>query len=517
MKNNKIAWQWDIPRPPGCLNVGLILKNAALAYPGKEVIDATNGIRRTYKELDERVNRIASGFLERGYKPGDFIALLAGWRIETIEVCFACARTGTIFIPLSYRLSPAEIENLLRFTGAKAIIFEKKFQTMVAAMEVKLDRYVIGESADGSISYTELLKHEPAVPEIEIRDETPLCIGFTSGTTGRPKAYVRTHYSNFINHLGYALSFDLTYQDVGLTAVPPLTGLSWCLGLMLARGVPVVTDFGPETVLKAIEKYKVTIFFGVPAMFKALLDVPSFDRYDLSSLRAVVSVGAPLPISTLEKIWEKMTPNVYEQSGLQEMGFLCAIKPEMKKQKPYSVGPPVPYQDVRIVDKEGRDVPVGEIGEIITRNPDCAGEYYMDEEKTKESFRNGWFYTGDLGKFDEDGYLYIVGRLKDMIITGGYNVYAPDVENVLMSHPKIADCAVIGLPDEKWGEKVVAVAKLKPGESCPEEELINFCKNAMAGYKVPKSVFFVENIPRTASGKVMKFQLIKNFREQKLR
>jgi acyl-CoA synthetase (AMP-forming)/AMP-acid ligase II len=415
-----------------------------------------------------------------------------------------------IAIPLSYRLSPEEIKNVLRYSGAKALIFDSAFKTTADRIDLDIDKYIIGSNGDGCTEYERLLEFGAADPDIEIKDDTLATLGFTSGTTGIPKSYLRTHYANFLNHICYTISFDMTSNDISLNAVPPLTGLSWDAGIMLAKGTVINIDFDPALILKAIEKYRVTIMYGVPAMFSFMMAVPDFDRYDLSSLRAVASVGSVLPQPTLEKIWEKITPNVYDHIGLQETGFLAVSKPDMKRKKPAAVGPPTCFHELRIVDEKGREKPAGEVGELIFRYPDGAGEYWRNPEKTQESLKGGWFHSGDLAKIDEDGHLYVVGRVKDMIVTGGYNVFAIDVENVLMTHPEVADCAVIGLPDETWGEKVAAVIKLAPGKTASEDEFISFCKQKMAGYKAPKSVFF-DDIPRTPTGKAIKFELVNKY------
>jgi len=501
---------WSVPRPPGFLNVGLILKNAAISYPGKTIINANTGEERTYRDIDRRANSVAQGLLARG-KPGDFVGVLTRLSIiESIETYFAIVRAGMTTIPLSYRLSPKEIKNVLQYADARALIFDEAFSPIVEQIDLDIDKYVIGTGTGKVARYDELLGHDPVEPAVEIRDDTLAALGFTSGTTGVPKSYLRTHYADFLNHICYVISFDMTYQDVSLISVPPLTGLSWDAGIMLARGTVINVDFTPEAVLEAIEKYRATIMYGVPAMYSLMMASPQFGRYDLSSLRAVASVGSVLPQPTLEKIWEKITPNVYDHIGLQETGFLAVSKPDMKRSKPTAVGPPTCFHELKIIDEQGRERNRGEVGELVFKYPDGAGEYWRDPVKTGEVLRDGWFHSGDLAKIDEDGHLYVVGRVKDMIVTGGYNVFAIDLENVLMTHPKVADCAVIGLPDDTWGEKVTAVVRLNEGETATEQEIIDFCKERMAGYKSPKAVFFGE-VPRTPTGKAIKFLLVEKY------
>ncbi len=508
----KNLYCWEVPRPLGYLNCGLILKNAALSYPEKLIIDANKGISRSYKEVDLRANRVANGLFTRG-KPGGCVATLVRvGSIESMEAYFAIGRAGMTNVPLSFMLAPKEIENILKYAEAKAIIFDEMFKPMVDQLNLQIDKYMIGKSDPSVSNYQDLLQYPPVMNSVDIRDDFPDMLNFTSGTTGTPKAFFRTHYADFINHICCAFSFDIQHDDVALNCIPGGTGLTWAAGVVMVRATLINIDFDPVTVLKTIEKYKVTIIWGVPVMFARLLDVPDLGKYDLSSLRAIASVGAAFPLSTLERVWENITPNVYEELGMQEVGFITLQRPDMKRKKPASVGPPAVFSEFRVVDEQGNDKPVGEVGEIICRSPQMTGEYWRNPEKTKESFRGRWFYSGDLGKVDEEGHLYVVGRQKDMIISGGYNVFAMDVENELLIHPKIADCAVIGLPDEEWGEKVTAIIKLKMAETVTEEEIVKYCQERMAKYKVPKLVVFGD-IPRTASGKIQKQKIADSFKK----
>jgi fatty-acyl-CoA synthase len=505
------SWDWSAARPTGNLSVGKIIKNASIACPEKKIIDGTRGIERTYKEINKRVNSIANALLSSGYKYGDRITALTRNGIETIEIYFACAKAGLTLIPVSFRLLPQEIQSIMKYMESDIIIFDEMFTPIVDQISLDIKEYVIGEKAGKYHSYDDLLNNDTKEPGIEISEDTLINFGHTSGTTGSPKFIVRTQYANFCNHASASVSFDITSKDMSLTAIPPLTGVAWTAAFIFSRASAVFMDFDPLKILESIERYKVTIMAGVPAIYQALLAVPDLEKYDLSSLRAVMSVGSYLPISVLEGIWGHITPNVYDEYGLQEAGVVTVINPEMKRIKPESAGTPGPMQEIRIVDNEDNDLPNGEIGEVIIKSAESAGEYLGDDQKTKESFKNGWFYTGDLGRLDEDGYLYIVGRKKDMIVSGGYNVYASDVEEVILGNPKVAECAVMGLPDEKWGERVSAVIKLKEGESLTEIELIEYCREKITNYKAPKSVYFIDEIPKTLSGKVMKFKLVEQF------
>jgi acyl-CoA synthetase (AMP-forming)/AMP-acid ligase II len=271
-------------------------------------------------------------------------------------------------------------------------------------------------------------------------------------------------------------------------------------------------NFNPQQVLEIIQAEKVTITNWVPTMASFICMVPDIAKYDLSSLRGVVFAGSPLPPKVYDDTREKICPHIYEYYGLQETGALVAMGPGEKLQAPRSVGRIIPFAEFRIVDGHGNDVPAGEVGEVIGRHPATTAGYFRNEEKTKEAFRDGWFHTGDLGRVDEQGFLYILGRTKDMIISGGQNVFAVDVENLLFTHPAVADCAVIGLPDDTWGEMVTAVIAKAAGAEASEDGIISFCKGKIAGFKVPKRVIWMDGaIPRTPTGKVLKYVLVEQF------
>lgn len=502
---------WDGWKPMGELTIGKICRNAARRFPNNVIINAGTDEVIKFKDLDERANRIANGLFSFGLKPGDSVAVLTGWNIRNIEMYFACSKAGIIMVPLSYRLNPKEITIMLNYIGTTAIIFEFKYKDIVDQISYKMRKIVIDGDMEESINYHELFKNDSREPIVEIRGDFASTVGFTSGTTGTPKCYVRSHYGSFMTHLMFATVFELGHNDIGLTAIPPLTGLGWTCGMMIAGGTPMVMDFDAEKCLQSIEKYKITAIHGVPAMLKSMVDAPNLKKYDLSSLTKIATGGAAIPLPVLKKIWEDLCPNVYDQYGLQETGMASMITPEMKRIKPASIGTPPPMHDVRIVDEKDNDVAIGEVGEIVIRNAECTSAYWNNEEATKQTVKNGWFHTGDLGKLDDDRYLYLVGRKKDMIITGGYNVYAQDVEEIILQLNAVSACAVIGLPDDRWGERVTAVVVLKEGHILSSEDIIAFCQDKIAKYRVPKTVFIIDELPMTTTGKTMKFKLVEMF------
>ncbi|MBN1574105.1 MAG: AMP-binding protein [Deltaproteobacteria bacterium] len=504
----------------GTLQVGNIIKVAAARYAGKEAIFCSmTGRRFTFHEMNERTNALANGLLSLGLKKGDVCAFLLYNRAEIVETYFALAKIGVMGIPLNYRLAPNEMVELMTFCDAENLIFDPGFTEVVDGMRGDLKdikRYIgVGDEVPGfAESYDGLVKESSVEePDVEVFEEDIQYMNLTSGTTGLPKAYLLTQYNNVAAGPFMAMAHDLCENDVILTVFPIFgrVGFAWCAMAFMVGARNVIHQFGQGNLLKLIGDEKVTISNWVPTIANIVMSFPDFDNYDYSSLRGLVFAAAPFPRSLQEKVKEKICPNIYEYYGLQESGILTQIKPNDKERKPDSVGLPHLGSDVRVVDTKGKDVPVGEVGEIIGRGAAVTTGYFKNEEKSKEMFKDGWFYTGDLGRFDEEGFLYLSGRKKDMIISGGQNVFAVEVEDILMSHDAIMDCAVIGLPDEKWGELVTAVVLKNPDIEVTEDEIIEYVRGKTAHFKAPKRVIFADSIPRTPTGKVTKFVLVEKY------
>jgi fatty-acyl-CoA synthase len=502
-------------------NLGLHMTNAAKTFPDKEaVVDIENNKRFTYKQLNDRVNKIANAFLELGVKKGDFIAVLLMNCSEFIELYYATSKIGAIIAPLNYRLLPSELAELINYSGAKTMIFGQAFTDVVNSVkkDLKVKRYVCvgSESPKGATRYEDLLTScSPEEPEGDIGEHDPHKLEFTSGTTGLPKGYLLTHYQNLAAlHVMHSVH-DFNHNIVDLLVFPLYGRVSHAhaLATVYARGKIVLMNFEPGAVLRTIEKEKITLSNWVPTMGQMILQHPDLKKYDLSSLHGITFAGSSLPESVLQGVWENITSKVYEYYGMQETAIQVAITPEMKKLKPMSCGAPVPDCTVLIVDDSGNKVSHGEIGEVVASLPSMTRGYYKEEEKSKAVFNvvKGWMHTGDLGRFDDDGYLYIEGRKKDIIISGAQNVFAPEVEAAIFSHRKVKDCAVIGLPDEKWGERIVAVVIPKSGETVSEEEITEHCRQKIAPFKIPRTVIFTDMIPRTPTGKVQKFILVDKY------
>lgn len=507
-------------RSLGKMVVGNILSTAAIRYPNAPAIYCSSTDRRfSFRDVDNRANRLAHALLALGFKKGDVVAFLSSNRAEIVEIYFALARTGIIGLPLNYRLAATEMLELMRAMGAKGLIYESKFAP-IAEQAMKSLQHVIqfgGPNSRFAADYETLLSAASSQPpEIEVEESDPFYFNLTSGTTGLPKSYVLTQYNN--STLGPMFqAFDLTRQDIAMTVFPAFgrVGFAWIAGAML-YGIPhVLANFEPNDVLRLIATERVTIFNLVPTMAAMILPAQAAAPQDLSSIRAIVFAGASLPETIRKQTIAALCPHIYEYYGMQETGALVASTPDDRVQRPDSVGKAIAFSEVRIVDPGGKPLPPNELGEIVGRSPNAVTAYFENAEKSAETFRNGWIHTGDLGSLDEDGYLTIRGRKKDMIVSGGQNVHAAEVEEIILRHPDVADCAVFGLPDDLWGERVTGLVIARGGASIAPKTLEEFCRQHLAGFKTPKE-FIVENgtLPRTPTGKVQKFLLVERFSQK---
>ena len=505
----------------GSLTVGNIFRVAATRYRDREaVFCSSTGRRFSFRQLNQRANGLAHGLMGMGLKKGDVAAFICTNRAEIVEIYGALAKTGIIGIPLNYRLAPPEMIELMAHGEARALLFDPWFGELAAQIREKLPqvRHFVGmgEQIPGfATDYEQLVNGSSQdEPDVEILEEDDMYMNLTSGTTGLPKSYMLTQYNNAAAVPLMSAYHHLTRDDVVLTAFPIFgrVGAGWCMCAMYAGARNVIHQFNLNEILGLIESEKVTISNWVPTMAAFILARPDVDKYDLSSLRAIIFGAAPLTSALQQDVKKRICPNIYEFYGLQETGILVNIAPEEKDRKPASVGQVAFAAEVRIVDLAGKDVPQGEVGEIIGRAPSATAAYFKDEKRTEQVFKNGWFHTGDLGWFDEEGFLYLAGRIKDMIISGGQNVFSVEVEDTLMSHPAVADCAVIGLPDATWGEKVTAVVVKAPNAQVSEEDLVAHCREKLAGFKIPRRIIWTdETLPRTPTGKVKKFMLVEKY------
>ena len=489
------------------------------SFPDKEaLVDNITGRRITYGRLADDVHRLAN-FLDRDLKVcrGDRVCCLSFNRVEYITLFFALGRLGAVLAPLNFRLAPDEYRYFIEDAGAKVIFHDQDHSATVKQLKGQgdLEQFVCFDN-DASLG-TALpavwggLPTDPP-PEIDIGAEEPQLIIYTSGTTGSPKGVILTHGMIEANAVNTILGWDMSSTDRTILHPAMFYTAGWnvfTLPLVLSRGVNIlVQSFDPQLILDLIGREKATIFFGVPTMYQMMIESPNFADADLSSIRFAVSGGAPLSRDIFETFQREKNIHIWEGYGLTEVGpndFLA-------NGKLGTLGHPMPGVDVRLVDPQGRDVQPGGEGEILMRGRHMCAGYWNKPEATAEAIRDGWFYTGDLGRVDQDGHYAIVGRLKDMIISGGANIYPAEIERAIESHPDVTGAAIIGVPDPKWGEVGKAVVELRPGASLGLDELNTFLGDKLGRFKLPKYLAVVQELPRTpASGKVQKFILKKQY------
>lgn len=484
------------------------------------LVDDLSGERYTYRQLNARANRLAHGLRHQlGVRKGDRVAILAKNQVAYLDALFATGKLGAVLVPLNWRLTSHELVYMLKDSGASVLLHDAAFTPLIQTMrlQIPVQHYLLLDAeARGDLTYTDLLGRADAAPiSEEVEQEDPHLILYTSGTTGAPKGAVLPHRVLVWNSINTNIGWDIRGDDVSIIHTPLFhTGGINVLTLPIfhAGGTMVLMrEWNATRCLQLIEQERVTIFFAVPTMFQMLLDAPNFNSTDLSSLRFCISGGAPCPIPLIQTYQARSIP--FRQGyGLTEVSVNCfTLNPEDAIRKAGSVGKPIFHLDARIIDEGGHEVATDEIGELILRGPTVCTGYWRNSGATAQVLHNGWFYTGDLARIDSDGYYYIVDRKKDMYISGGENVYPAEVERVLYAHPAIVECAVIGVPDSRWGEVGRALVVLRNGMQANEAELIAFCRQQLASYKVPKSVYFVAELPYNSSGKILKPQLRKQY------
>ena len=485
------------------------------SFPEKEaLVDVIENRRYTYGELADDVHRMAN-FLttELDIRQGDRVAALSFNRVEYIKLFLALSRLGAILVPLNFRLAPAEFIYYLEDAAPRAIFFDQAHQESVADFKSNTDlKHYICFDDDNSLGQAlppvwSALSAAPP-PEVDIGPDDPQLIIYTSGTTGLPKGVILTYGMLTWNAINTDLGWDLRSADKTILHAAMFYTAGWnvfTLPLFYCRGANIlIKSFEADLILDLIEREGVTIFFGVPTMFQMLLDSPKFESTDFSRVRFMVSGGAPLGQDILEAFKTRKSIRIWEGYGLTEAGPNNFIA----NGKLGTVGHPMPHVDARIVGPDGKEVPVGEEGEILLRGPHICAGYWNKPEETAKAFTGAWFKTGDFGRIDSDGHFAIVGRLKDMIISGGANIYPAEVERIIETHPAVAGVAVIGVPDPKWGEVGKAIVELHPGSRLGFEELQDFLSERLGKFKIPKYMVAVDKLPRTpASEKVQKFIL----------
>lgn len=478
------------------------------------LVDDATGRRYTYRQLNERANRLAHVLRHQlAVGKGERVAVLAKNCIEYLDALFATGKLGAILVPLNWRLTADELAYILNDCSARVLIAGPEFAPTAATLRAQgcyEALIVLGdERAADAPRYDELLDQADAAPiTAEIGLDDPHLILYTSGTTGRPKGAVLPHRVLVWNSLNTNIGWELRADDISIIHTPLFHtgGINvLTMPLLHAGGTLVLMrEWEPQRCLELIEQERVTVFFAVPTMFQALLDAPGIAQTDFGSVRFFIAGGAPCPVPLIEAYQARGIP--FRQGyGLTEVSVNCfTLNPEDAIRKVGSVGRPIFHLDARLVDAHGRDVAEGAIGELWLRGPTVCAGYWNNPGASAEAITDGWFHTGDLAYVDHEGYYYIVDRKKDMFISGGENVYPAEIERALYEHPAIVECAVIGVPDDRWGEVGVALVVLRAGAALTADEILSHCRERLGRYKVPKHVRFADELPHNSSGKVLK-------------
>lgn len=504
---------------------GLVARNKH-TVPNKEGI-IYGDKRYTWSEVDDRVNTVAHALIEAGIKPGEKVAM---WMFNSdlfVIAFYGIVKTGAVAVPVNFRLTPPEAEYIFNDCDAVSLIFDDAFEPAIEEMKGRLggiNHYISagpGRFATFDAMEEIMSSGNTSDPGIEVDEYSESEIIYTSGTTGRPKGAVLTHH----NQVALTTTVCTLYApnpDDRILHVAPLFH-SAELNLYLNPGTymgcthVIMKDFVPNLVLETIQKEKVTQFFGAPIMYMMLMNVPNFDEYDLSSVRFYGYGAAPMAAESVKQMIAKFkTTNFFCLCGLTEGGpGGVALYPKDQIRKAGAGGKYIVNMETKLVDEDGNTVTEpGVVGELVIKGETTMKEYYKNPEATADTIRNGWVHSGDLGVMDEEGYITLVDRKKDMIITGGENVYSKEVEDAMFENPKISTCVAIGIPHPTWGETVMAVVTLRPEQELTLEDLREFLKTRLADYKIPRIMEIMEALPVNVSGKVLKYQLREQFKDK---
>jgi fatty-acyl-CoA synthase len=477
--------------------------------------------RLTFRDANRRANKLANWLKSQGIGKGDRVAILAKDGYEHLDLFFACSKLGAVHTALNWRSHWRELLEIFNYTNPKILIFSDDFKEGIANLISNYELPILHLDGDGlpsSLHFESTLQSasDSAVTCEDLEAEDTAALIFTGGTTGLPKAAQVSHRMIAWNTLNTVIH-DVTHNDVYLNVFPMFhTGglFVYTLPQVIFGGTTIlIRQFDPEQVLTLLEREKVTIFAAVPTMYQMLTTAPNWESANLSALRFCTSGGAPLPVPLVEKYTKEKNIRFKQGFGMTEFGpGIFALAPEDAIRKAGSIGRPNFFVDAKIVNEQNQLLGPNEAGELILKGPSYSSGYFNNPEATQAAVdERGYFHTGDVALYDEEGYFYIVDRKKDMFISGGENVYPAEIEKVLYQHSSVHMCAVIGLPDPKWGEVGRACVVLKPNQIATEEELLKFMTERLAKYKVPKSVSFMAALPISAAGKILKRELKEQF------
>lgn len=507
------------------MNAAGVIAHHADRFPDRLAV-AFEGDEATYAQLLERSAVTAGALRALGVGRGDVVAHLLHNSLDLLDSMVACARLGAIFMPLNWRLAGAELEYIVNHAGAKVLVSERELEPLIDPVRGSLacESFVrLGSEGDTGAGPGADRPWQPldglraaATPHHGIADvsrDDVLRLMYTSGTTARPKGVMITHGNLDAKNAAHAVELGFTAGEIGLACGPlyhvGALDLTTTTLLHVGASTHVLRKFDVTAVLDAVERLRITTVWLAPAMVNLILADPSVAARDLSSMRVIIDGGEKMPLPLIERVLDAF-PNAWfaDAYGLTEtVSGDTFLDKGLSRHKLGSVGKPVLHLEVRVVDDEDQDVPAGTPGEIVLRGPKVCRGYWKDEEATSRAFRGGWFHTGDVGILDDEGFLTIADRIKDMVISGGENIATPEVERVLYEHPAVLEAAVVASPDPRWGEVPAAYVALRAGVEVTAEEILAFCAERLAKFKTPKVLRFVDALPRNPSGKVLKREL----------
>lgn len=510
-------------------NIGSLLTKRAQICPQREAfVEFERNRRFTFEELNARANRVANALLERGITPGDRVAVLLKNSIEFVETYFAAAKIGAVLVPINCRLVGAEIAYILQDSGSKVVCFDSDFDEVVSQLQahthgatdtqhwVRRNNHE-SQAPAWATDYAQWLNgSHPEEPPVGAWDDDNLFIMYTSGTTGRPKGAVHSHDGMLWSQLTSMSTSDMRGDDRFLLPLPMFhVGCLNPTSLLVHRGGTgvIMRELDMAAMFQCIEQERISIFMAVPALLQFMLAAPERETTDISSVRWIATGAAPVPVSLLHE-YEALGISIFQAYGLTEScGPGTLLLHEDAEAKVGSCGRPQMHTALKIVDSKGETIPMGsdEPGELLLSGRHMMKEYWNNPTATAETLRDGWLHTGDICTWDAEGFVTICDRMKDMIISGGENIYPAELENVLAGCPEVQEAAVIGIASDKWGETPLAIVVAAPGTTPTPESLKAFCKENLAGYKVPQLYEVVDALPRNPSGKLLKPQLREQF------
>ncbi len=534
LKNYPVRWNLDYPEVSLYDYINEYCKEypelIALVFMGNEI---------TYREMQQNINRMAAALSDLGFKKGDRLALMLPNCPQYVYTYYACMKLGVVVVQMNPLYTPREVEFILIDSGATAYVSAdaifNSFQQVREKVQVNkvIVTRLLGKEVEGENYWFEdlLQQYPPETPGADISPREDVAVfQYTGGTTGMPKAAMLTHY-NLISNVVQSKEWfkekieeffqNGVEQRYGVAVLPLFHsyGMTSCMntGLAIPSGQVLIHQFDVEMVLDMINKYRPTLFPAVPTMYTAILSHPDADKYGIDAVEVCNSGAAPMPVEAMKKFESKTGSKILEGYGLSEASPTTHCNPFSGIRKHGSVGVPFPDTDCKIVDTEtgSSEMPVGEEGELIIKGPQVMKGYWNRPEETAKTLRDGWLYTGDIAKMDEDGYFYIVDRKKDMVLTGGYNVYPREVDEVLFEHPKVLEAVTAGIHDDYYGEILKAYIVLNEGETATEKEILNFMQDKLAKYKIPREMEFRQELPKSTVGKILRRELVEEEKKKR--